>query len=413
MLPYPETFSQPLSDHTLQQILQLWCMSGIGPRTLQALWPALQQGWAVSDGIDPAIMSLNMRQQKALLDRASQNTALATVDKVRAWALAANHHLVILGQGEEYPALLREIPSPPPVLMVQGSVDVLRKPGLGMVGSRNPSAEGERNAQLFAEFLAKQQLVVTSGGASGIDKVCHETVLKSGGETIAVLGHALDKCYPASHRLLFNRIAEQGALVSEFPLGVGPRPQFFPRRNRIITGLSLGVCVVEAGLPSGSLVSARWAYEQNREVFAIPGSIHNPRTKGCHTLIQQGAKLVQSGEDILTELHYLLPEPSFELMAPECASNCSGQSSRQIFDASQVAQKATTSSVVVAKTLDASGLSDLELHILSSIDHSGVSMDHIVDVCSGVSVNVLSSHLTMMEIEGIITRDSVSGLFRT
>jgi DNA processing protein len=202
----------------------------------------------------------------------------------------------------DYPALLQEISDPPPLLYVHGNVQVLQEPQLAMVGSRNPTAAGRQTAIDFARHLSAAGLVITSGLALGIDAAGHQGALDAGAPTIAVMGTGLDRVYPARNRGLAHQIAGVGALVSEFPPGTPPRAEHFPRRNRIISGLSLGTLVVEAAIRSGSLISARYALEQGREVFAIPGSIHNPLARGCHHLIRQGAKLVETAQDVMDEL---------------------------------------------------------------------------------------------------------------
>ncbi|MET0118068.1 MAG: DNA-processing protein DprA [Sedimenticola sp.] len=221
------------------------------------------------------------------------------------WAEPADHHIITLAD-PGYPPLLAEADDPPPVLFVIGQPDILVTPQLAIVGSRNPSASGRQTARDFAFHLARSGITVTSGLATGIDGAGHEGALEAEGKTIAVTGTGLDRVYPATHHELAHRIREQGALVSEFPPGTPVRPGNFPRRNRIISGLSVGTLVVEAALKSGSLITARLASEQGREVFAIPGSIHNPLARGCHRLIRQGAKLVESSEDIIEELSPLL-----------------------------------------------------------------------------------------------------------
>jgi DNA processing protein len=202
----------------------------------------------------------------------------------------------------DYPALLKEITDPPPLLYLHGNVRVLQEPQLAMVGSRNPTAAGRQTAIEFARHLSAAGLVITSGLALGIDAAGHQGALDAGSPTIAVMGTGLDRVYPASNRDLARQIAGRGVLVSEFPPGTPPRAENFPRRNRVISGLSLGTLVVEAAIRSGSLISARYALEQGREVFAIPGSIHNPLARGCHHLIRQGAKLVETAQDIMDEL---------------------------------------------------------------------------------------------------------------
>lgn len=200
-----------------------------------------------------------------------------------------------------YPIQLKEIAAPPPVLFVKGKVALLKTPQLAMVGSRNPSPQGITLARQFAAQLAQTGLTITSGLALGIDAASHGGALAVNGNTIAVMATGLDQIYPKSHQQLAEKIACQGVLVSEFLPKTPPIAENFPRRNRIISGLALGVLIVEAALRSGSLITARYANEQGREVFAIPGSIHNPLAKGCHFLLRQGAKLVESIDDILEE----------------------------------------------------------------------------------------------------------------
>ncbi len=194
-----------------------------------------------------------------------------------------------------YPRLLAEIPSPPLALFVMGDPECLAAPQLAVVGSRNPTPGGTDTAYGFSRHLAGCGLTITSGLAMGIDAAAHRGALDAGGRTIAVTGTGLGRVYPARHRDLAHRIAEQGALISEFPPDVGARRENFPRRNRILSGLAVGTLVVEASVQSGSLITARYALEQGREVFAIPGSIHNPLAKGCHALIRHGQPSWWSG----------------------------------------------------------------------------------------------------------------------
>lgn len=223
------------------------------------------------------------------------------VDAELEWQQQQGNHILTLAD-PAYPTLLREIAGAPPVLYVHGLIECLLMPQLAMVGSRNPTPDGSENAFEFARSLAASGLAVTSGLAIGIDTEAHRGALSSGGLTVAVAGTGLDRVYPARNRELAHRIADRGALVSEFPLGSAPQKGNFPRRNRVLSGLSLGTLVVEATLRSGSLITARLAMEQGREVFAIPGSIHSPLAKGCHRLLRDGAKLVEDAEDVLEEL---------------------------------------------------------------------------------------------------------------
>jgi DNA processing protein len=219
-----------------------------------------------------------------------------------AWAEQPSHHVVPFTD-PRYPRLLRP-PAQPIALYIAGNADALSDPQLSMVGSRNPTAQGRDTAFAFAQYLAQRGLGITSGMAEGIDTAAHQGALAAQGLTIAVLGTGLDITYPRSNAELARQIEERGALVSEFPLGTQPKRGNFPQRNRIIAGLSLGTLVVEAARRSGSLITARYAGEQGREVFAIPGSIHNPLSRGCHQLIRQGAKLTETADDILSELNF-------------------------------------------------------------------------------------------------------------
>ena len=203
---------------------------------------------------------------------------------------------------DSYPALLRQIKQPPLALFVEGDLALLSKAQLAIVGSRQPTATGKQIAFQFAADLSRQGLTITSGLARGIDGAAHQGALSVNGKTVAVLGHGLSHIYPKQHQALTEQIAATGALVSEFLPDIEPKPLFFPLRNRIVVGLSLGTLVVEAAEKSGSLISANYAAEYNREVFAVPGSIYNPLAAGCHQLIQQGAKLTRSTADIMDEL---------------------------------------------------------------------------------------------------------------
>ena len=221
------------------------------------------------------------------------------------WLAEPENHLLTLSD-PNYPPRLRALPNPPTALFVRGDPSLLDLPQLAIVGSRNPSIGGKRGAHDFAAHLADAGLVISSGLAVGIDAEAHQGALHVDGLTLAVTGTGLDRVYPAKNRDLAYKIAENGVLVSEFPTGTPPLPGNFPRRNRILAGLAIGTLVVEAAIKSGSLITARLAAENGREVFAIPGSIHNPLARGCHALIRDGAKLVETGDHVLEELAGLL-----------------------------------------------------------------------------------------------------------
>jgi DNA processing protein len=223
------------------------------------------------------------------------------LESAMAWLDHDAHCLVGFGSAG-YPELFTQIPGPPLMLYVNGNVETLHLPTLAIIGSRNPTHGGVRNAVEFSAYLAKSGFSIVSGLALGIDTAAHRGALQAKGTTVAFLGHGIDRVYPAANRELAHAIAASGALVSEYPLGAVPDRRHFPERNRLISGLSLGTVVVEAARRSGSLITARLAAEQGREVFALPGSIHNPLARGCHELIRQGAKLVETASDIVAEL---------------------------------------------------------------------------------------------------------------
>src|SRR4051812_45679933 len=223
------------------------------------------------------------------------------VEKALEWAAQAGHFITTLAD-ETYPRALLEITDPPPLLYAVGRIELLQRTSLAVVGSRNATAQGEENAERFAQSLSEAGLTIVSGLALGIDAAAHRGGLSASGSTIAVLGTGVDVVYPRRNSALAAQIAERGLLVSEFPLGTAPAAYNFPRRNRLISGLARGCLVVEAASASGSLITARAAADQGRDVFAIPGSIHSPLSRGCHALIKSGAKLVETAEDVLSEL---------------------------------------------------------------------------------------------------------------
>lgn len=279
--------------------LALIRMPGVGPvtaRTLLEQWGTPRQLFEAGAAGLRGVGRLE-GPAKAYL----QQPDWQAVERDLSWLSQPHCHAITL-QDTAYPPLLKEITDPPLVLFAQGDSGLLAAKQLAIVGSRNPTPAGEQTAAEFAQHLAEVGLTITSGLAIGIDAAAHRGALTGSGRTIAVAGTGLDRVYPARHRELAHEIAARGALISEFPPGTPPRPEHFPRRNRLISGLSLGTLVVEAALQSGSLITARLAAEQGREVFAIPGSIHNPLARGCHALLRQGAKLVETAQDILEEL---------------------------------------------------------------------------------------------------------------
>nr|CUV12436.1 Protein smf [Ralstonia solanacearum] len=240
------------------------------------------------------------RQARALLAEPDEALA-ALIERTAAWAAEPGNAIFTLAD-RGYPPRLLELPDPPTLLYAKGDVSLLRAAAVGVVGARSATAQGLENARAFAQALSAANVTIVSGLALGIDAAAHDGALTGPGSTIAVVGTGLDVVYPARNRALAHRIAEAGLILSEYPLGMGARAENFPRRNRLIAGLARGLLVVEAAAQSGSLITARLAAEQGRDVFAIPGSIHSPLAKGCHLLIKQGAKLVETAADILDEL---------------------------------------------------------------------------------------------------------------
>ncbi len=258
---------------------------------------------------------------ETLAGRIAERRVQAAVDAALAWAEQPGHHILTLADAA-YPQQLLEIPDPPTLLYVRGDPALLARPGIAVVGSRNATAQGLANAESFSAALSAAGLTIVSGLALGIDAAAHRGALRGQGSTVAVVGTGIDVQYPIRNRALYEAIFEKGVLASEFPLGTPAVSTNFPRRNRIISGIARGVLVVEAALSSGSLITARLAGEQGRELYAIPGSIHSPLSKGCHALIKQGAKLVECARDVLEELH--LPEagiaPALAAATPAAAT---------------------------------------------------------------------------------------------
>jgi len=295
------------------------------------------------------------------------------IEQALEWGLQDGQTLLAYKEGG-YPGLLAEIDDAPILLYVRGDVALLSDPQLAIVGSRHASKQGINIAKDFAQHLSSQGLTITSGLALGIDAAAHEGALKGIGKTVAVVATGLDRIYPASNQSLGRQIAEEGAMVSEFPLGTQPLSRNFPKRNRIISGLSTGTLVVEAALKSGSLITARTAINQGREVFAVPGSINNPQAKGCHQLIKQGAKLVESGQDIFDELSALIQLS----LTPQ---------NRDLFSEDSAVE---------------SDSSLLTKHpILTHIGFDAIGMDELV-VLSKSPVYDIQGQLLLLELEGVV-----------
>jgi len=290
---------------SLENWLTLLHTPGIGPSTFHTLLDNFGSVEAVLDASTSQLSSLSLATDTiSALNNQEKPDITADLD----WETEADDHHIITFLDERYPAQLKDLSDAPPVLYVRGDPDYLLQPQLAMVGARSPSAAGRNTAKEFASHLSNAGITITSGLAIGIDGASHQGALQGLAGTVAVVAHGLDIVYPAQHQQLAQLISEKGAVVSEMPVGIKPQRGLFPRRNRLISALSLGTLVVEAAVKSGSLITARFALELNREVFAIPGSIHNPMARGCHQLIRQGAKLVESVDDILEDLRFPLPQ---------------------------------------------------------------------------------------------------------
>lgn len=317
---------------SLDAWIRLSLTEGVGPQTARELLSRFGLPEDIIGAGFPALQKCVPEKMAYALSGAPSDAMQQQIERTLAWADIDGNHVLTLAD-DSYPKALLSIPDPPPLLYAKGRIALLSRPALAIVGSRNATVQGMQNAERFAHTLSASGLTVVSGLALGIDAAAHlgalgakaaqaapgtpATPAASGeaGSTIAVTGTGLDLVYPARHHALAHRIAIEGCLLSEYPLGTQAMASNFPRRNRLISGLGMGVLVVEAALHSGSLITARSATEQGRDVFAIPGSIHSPLSKGCHQLIRQGAKLVESAQDIMEELCWqqsaaALPAPS-------------------------------------------------------------------------------------------------------
>ncbi|HED35943.1 MAG TPA: DNA-protecting protein DprA [Gammaproteobacteria bacterium] len=297
--------------NTIKAWLQLQHTPGIGSRSCHQLSKHFSSIDAIMHASEKQLAQCQLKQNiiDAILATWQDHSRDSGIQQDLDWLQSNSQHHIITLQDERYPLRLRQISDAPAVLYVRGDPDYLSQPQLAIVGSRNPSAAGLNSARDFARHLASAGITITSGLANGIDGAAHRGALQGIAGTVALVAHGLDIVYPAVHQQLAQEISQAGAVVSEVPIGTEPARGLFPRRNRIISGLSIGTLVVEAALKSGSLLTAKLALEQNKELFAIPGSIHNPLARGCHQLIRQGAKLVETADDILEELgnHLKIP----------------------------------------------------------------------------------------------------------
>ncbi len=305
------------TDPAASHWLRLAHTPGVGPVTVQRLLQHFDHPQDIFSAGHAALAALVSDASARALCTPPDDGGRDAIARALAWQQLPAHQLLTLAD-PRYPALLRQIPDPPVVLYAVGRIALLDAPAVAIVGSRNATAQGVANAGAFAQALSGAGLTIVSGMALGIDAAAHEGGLLGAGSTVAVVGTGIDRIYPRSNQQLAYRIAEHGCIVSEYPLGMRPLAANFPRRNRLISGLACAVLVVEAAAGSGSLITAHVANEQGRDVFAIPGSIHAPLAKGCHKLIKQGAKLVESAADLLDELRMAPLARMAELQEPAC-----------------------------------------------------------------------------------------------
>ena len=349
----------------MESWLALGLIAGLGDESVRRLLVAFG-GPAEIFSASPAALGQVVKKQVAhnIAQGADQDKLAAALN----WLKDPANSVITLAD-PDYPGLLLNIPDPPPLLYLKGRRELLGSPALAIVGSRNATPQGLANAEAFAEAASSAGLCVISGMALGVDAAAHRGGLRGAAASIAVVGTGLDIVYPARNRELAHELARKGALISEFPLGTPALGSNFPRRNRIISGISRGCLVVEAALQSGSLITARQALEQGRDVFAIPGSIHSPLSKGCHALIKQGAKLVESAQDILEELGYP-PTPN--------------AAARATYDAGGV---------------DEAGAEDSLL--LRHLGHDATDIDTLCVRC-GLTAEAVSAMLLMLELDGVV-----------
>ncbi|HQZ01506.1 MAG TPA: DNA-processing protein DprA [Thauera sp.] len=371
-------------DTDLIDWLRLSAVPGLGAERQRSLLAAF--------GLPRQVFAAGRAAVASVIGHAAADALLTApkqewIEAAQAWVEEPGNHILTLAD-EAYPRTLLDIADPPVLLYVKGDLSRLQCPAIAIVGARTASAQGESNAEAFARHLAAQGFTIVSGLASGIDTAAHRGALSAGPEaasTVAVIGTGIDRIYPARNAALAREMVASGAIISEFPLGTPPLQHNFPRRNRIIAGLAQGVLVVEAALNSGSLITARLATESGREVFAIPGSIHSPLARGCHRLIRDGAKLVETAEDVVEELRgrlgTALPAAAKPGRAPKRAAAIAPPASPQTH----------------------LPLDDEASRVMQAIGHDPVDLDTLAPRC-GLTVDALYAILLPLELDGHIAR---------
>tara|TARA_R110002072_G_scaffold45422_5_gene126319 strand:+ start:3429 stop:4577 length:1149 start_codon:yes stop_codon:yes gene_type:complete len=367
----------PVSGSCLA-VLQLSHIKGLGLKSFHLLYDYFVSAEEILQASYEELLKSGLKPKLARLI-AEQKTPLERLgpyfDRLLAWADKPNNYLVCLDD-ELYPSSLKEIYCPPPLLYLQGRIKAFEHDAIAVVGSRRPTLAGQKHAALFARQLAEIGYCITSGLAIGVDSYAHRGAVDAPGVSCAVLGSGLESIYPRQNKKLAIEIQDQGVLVSELALDISALPANFPRRNRIIAGLSKGTLVIEAGLKSGSLITAEFALEQNRDVFAVPGSIDNPLSKGGHSLIKQGATLVDDIEDIISVIG---SKNNIDRRCPQTA---------------------------ISKQADYSHLTMDEQKLISVLGHQSTSFDDLLQ-CLGMDVSELNKLLVMLELKGLLS--SVAG----
>lgn len=377
-----------MESEELNAWLRLTLTPGAGSGTSRRLLATFGSAQAVFDQSSTSLRQLGSDKLVSAI-QTEPPTLAAQLQTTLDWLQAGSDRCVVMLGDEAYPSALLDIEDPPLMLYMLGVLSQraleatkIVSNSLAIVGSRNPTPQGESNARQFAKAFGSAGICVVSGLALGIDGAAHDGALLGGGQTIAVVGTGLDRVYPKKHLALAHRIAQQGMIISEFALGTPPLMSNFPRRNRIISGLSRGTLVVEAALQSGSLITARLAAEQGKEVFAIPGSIHSPQSRGCHALIKQGAKLVELAQDVLEELNMA------DVGIPESPSRSSPPDEGVVWETSQSSSRA----------------------LIAALGFDAVSLDAL-QARTGLATAQLQAQLLELELNGLVAR-LPGGLFQ-
>lgn len=368
-----------IDDTNIESWLELCLVKGVGDESIRRLLVAFGSPAAI---LSASEMALERIVRKSIGKHIKRGAEPARISAALNWLKDPANSIVTLAESD-YPAQLLNIQDPPPLLYFKGNRDLLTKPALAIVGSRNATPQGLSNAEAFAESASNAGFCIISGMALGIDAAAHAGGLRGSAASMAVVGTGLDIVYPAKNHQLAHKLAKNGALISELPLGTPAIGRNFPRRNRIISGMSQGCLVVEAALRSGSLITAKQALEQGREVMAIPGSIHSPLSKGCHLLIKEGAKLVENIQDILDELNY--PASHRCQKKNDIRENIAGKTMQ-----AQIQQ------------FSAVFPSDEGERLLECLGHDVIDIDTLC-VRSGLTVESVSAMLLTLELNGYVS----------